>query len=86
MKRQAISFKRATLTPIKLEKVPRAIGSASLKKLLEKQDLTGLFAKTSWAKKIAQKEARTSLGDFDRFKIMVARKKRSTVVGKISLN
>ncbi|KAJ3306966.1 hypothetical protein HDV03_003291 [Kappamyces sp. JEL0829] len=80
--RQAISFKRATLTPIKLEKVPRSIGSASLKKLLEKQNLEAQWAETSWAKKIAQRTARANLSDFDRFKIVLARRKRSMVTGK----
>jgi large subunit ribosomal protein L14e len=50
--RQAISFKRATLTPIVLENIPRGVGSASLAKLIKAQDLSGKFEKTAWAKKV----------------------------------
>ncbi|KAJ3321032.1 60S ribosomal protein L14 [Boothiomyces sp. JEL0866] len=82
VKRQAISFKRATLTAIKLEKIPRAIGSKALLAAIEKQDLNGLWAKTSWAKKVAKRELRANTTDFDRFKIMIARKKKSVTVGK----
>ena len=81
VKRQQISFKRATLTPIKL-KIPRSVGTASLKPMLEKQDLEGLWQKTAWAKKIAQRAARKETDDFGRFKIMLARKKKSSIVGK----
>jgi large subunit ribosomal protein L14e len=35
---------------------------------------------TSWAKKNANKVKRANLGDFDRFKVMVARKAKSTAI------
>jgi large subunit ribosomal protein L14e len=54
VKRQAISFKRATLTPLVLEGIPRGVGSASLTKLVEAQDIAGKFAQTAWAKKVSQ--------------------------------
>ncbi|KAJ3148505.1 60S ribosomal protein L14 [Geranomyces michiganensis] len=81
VKRQSISFKRATLTDLKVD-VPRTIGTPALKKAIEKQDLAGRWAKTAWAQKIARRNARAELGDFDRFKLMVARKTRRSVVGK----
>ncbi|KAJ3133494.1 60S ribosomal protein L14 [Geranomyces variabilis] len=81
VKRQSISFKRATLTDLKVD-IPRTIGTPALKKAIEKQDLAGRWAKTAWAQKIARREARAELGDFDRFKLMVARKTRRSVVGK----
>lgn len=82
VKRQVVSFKRATLTPITLEKVPRAAGSVTIKAIVIKQDLAAKWASTSWAKKITQRSTRQSLTDFDRFKLMVARKQRRAIVGK----
>jgi large subunit ribosomal protein L14e len=75
VERQAVSLKRATLTPILLEKIPRGIKSMSLAKKVQAQDLAGKWNKTAWAKKMAKKAARQSLTDFDRFKLMLARKK-----------
>jgi large subunit ribosomal protein L14e len=40
------------------------------------------WASTSWAKKIAAKSKKASLGDFDRFKVMVARKQKATKVAE----
>ena len=81
MKRQAISFKRATLTPIILS-IPRSIGSKALAEAITKQDLTGKWAKTAWAKKLVIREKRAALTDFDRFKKMLAKKKKTTIVNK----
>ncbi len=75
--RQTVTFKRCTLTPIKLDKVPRTIGTVSLKKVVEKEDLVGKWGKTGWAKKIATRTTRSNLSDFDRFKLMIARKQVS---------
>ena len=72
--RHSVSFKRATLTPISLS-IPRGIGSKALTAKVTKQDLQGLWAKTAWAKKMAKREARSNMSDFDRFKLMLARKK-----------
>ena len=80
--RQAIAFKRVTLTDIKLENVPRGVGSEGLKKIIEKQGLEELWKKTSWAKKIAKRSLRQKLTDFDRFKLQLARQKKSIIVGK----
>ncbi|KAI8902462.1 ribosomal protein L14-domain-containing protein [Globomyces pollinis-pini] len=81
VKRQAISFKRATLTAIKLT-IPRGAGSVAVQKALTAQKIDETFAKTSWAKKIAKRATRANLNDFDRFKVMIARKKKSAIVGK----
>ncbi|KNC97250.1 uncharacterized protein SPPG_07637 [Spizellomyces punctatus DAOM BR117] len=79
--RQAISFKRATLTDLTIS-IPRTIGTPALKAQIEKQDLLGRWSKTAWAQKIAKREARAKLTDLDRFKLMVARKQRRAIVGK----
>ena len=81
VKRQSLSFKRCTLTPLVLQ-IPRSIGSKALKKQMEAQDLMGKWNKTAWAKKIQTRALRASLGDFDRFQVMLNRKKAATIVNK----
>jgi large subunit ribosomal protein L14e len=71
--RQSVSFKRCALTSI-VVKIPRTIKTASLTKALIKQDLNAMWAQTGWAKKLAVRELRSNLTDFDRFKLMVCRK------------
>ncbi|KAI9025575.1 60S ribosomal protein L14 [Hyaloraphidium curvatum] len=73
--RQALGFKRMTLTPLKIE-LPRMAGSPALKKAIEKQNLHENWGKTAWAKKLENRAKRQNLSDFDRFQLMVARKER----------
>lgn len=40
------------------------------------------WEQTTWAKKLAAKAKRASLTDFDRFKLMVARKEKAAIVKK----
>ena len=79
--RQQVSLKQCQLTPIKLD-IPRGIKTKNLKLKLDKQDLLKKWMATSWYKKIQKCQKRQGLSDFDRFKVMCARKKQSTVVGK----
>ncbi|ELR19468.1 ribosomal protein L14, putative [Acanthamoeba castellanii str. Neff] len=76
---RAIPFKRLALTDlkIKIQKSPR------LKSLVKAYTEAGIQEKweaTSWAKKIALRKKRAALNDFDRFKIMLAKKEKSRVV------
>ncbi|KAL2911550.1 hypothetical protein HK105_208994 [Polyrhizophydium stewartii] len=82
VKRQALPFKRLALTDIVLKAIPRGVGTAPLKVAIEKQDLNALWAKTSWAKKIAKRAIRTNLTDFDRYRLAQARRQRSVIIGK----
>jgi large subunit ribosomal protein L14e len=43
-------------------------------------DILAKWESTSWAKKLAAKKTRANLGDFDRFKVMVARKSKAAAV------
>ncbi|TPX34229.1 hypothetical protein SmJEL517_g03087 [Synchytrium microbalum] len=80
--RQVLSFKRLTLTPIKLDKVPRAAGETVLKAIIEKQDLVGKWSNTAWAKRLEKRKVRATLSDFDRFKVMLAKKQKRSIIGK----
>merc|ERR1719272_2371414 len=74
-------IRRLSLTDLKAS-IPRGAREKTLKKALDKEDIMGNWEKTSWAKKVRSKKNRTDMGDFDRFKLMVARKKRSSAVKK----
>ena len=37
---------------------------------------------TSWAKKLAAKKRRAALTDFDRFKLMIAKKQKSKIIAE----
>jgi large subunit ribosomal protein L14e len=63
-----------TLTKLVLKDVPRTAGTKCIRKIASAQDLTAKWAATEWAKKLATKAARANSSDFDRFKVMLAKK------------
>merc|ERR1711972_1236240 len=81
VRRHMMPIKRLSLTDLK-SAIPRGAREKTLKLALDKDNTLGKWEATSWAKKLKAKEARTNMTDFDRFKLMVAKKKRSAVVKK----
>jgi len=79
--RHMMPVKRMSLTDLKV-KIPRGAREKTLKKALADADVMKKWSETSWAKKLAAGKARSEMNDFQRFKLMVARKKRSTEVKK----
>jgi len=79
--RQTIPFTRLSLTPIKMN-IQRGLGVSGLTKAFTAQKVQEAFNQTTWAKKLARQQVRKSLNDFDRFKVMVLRKKRSALVSR----
>mmetsp|Transcript_17203 Transcript_17203/g.24318 ORF Transcript_17203/g.24318 Transcript_17203/m.24318 type:complete len:135 (+) Transcript_17203:140-544(+) len=77
--RQVISFKRIALTDFKVT-VARNARTKSLKAAWVKGDILAKWEATSWAKKLASKKKRAQLSDFDRFKVMVAKKEKSSII------
>merc|ERR1719356_176512 len=65
-----LPVKRLSLTDF-TAKVPRGAREKTLRLALEKEEVM---------KKLKAKEVRANMTDFERFKLMVARKKRSTEV------
>jgi large subunit ribosomal protein L14e len=53
----------------------RAIRTAKLEKVYLESDVAGKFAATSWGKKLTRQNKRTNSSDFDRFNVMILRKK-----------
>ena len=80
--RQSYPYKHITLTPLTLTKLPRGAGSGVIKKQLEKEATVARWEQSSWAKKLAGVEERRTLNDFQRFKVMLAKKVRRDRVRK----
>eukprot|EP00275_Glaucocystis_incrassata_P000606 EC119972.1.p2 GENE.EC119972.1~~EC119972.1.p2 ORF type:complete len:103 (+),score=31.10 EC119972.1:177-485(+) len=76
-----IPFKRLALTPITIA-VPREARVKTLTKAFEQGKVLEKWNASAWAKKLAQKEKRSDFSDFDRFKSMLAKKKKSSLVNK----
>eukprot|EP00752_Nemacystus_decipiens_P018326 g16442.t1 len=79
--RQLLPFKRLALTDYKLP-IQRNARIGTIRAAAKAEDLYAKWEASSWAKKKARKIKRASMTDFDRFKVMVARKQKSAIVAK----
>eukprot|EP00286_Rhodomonas_abbreviata_P012222 CAMPEP_0181339640 /NCGR_PEP_ID=MMETSP1101-20121128/29385_1 /TAXON_ID=46948 /ORGANISM="Rhodomonas abbreviata, Strain Caron Lab Isolate" /LENGTH=136 /DNA_ID=CAMNT_0023450665 /DNA_START=181 /DNA_END=591 /DNA_ORIENTATION=- len=77
--RQIVPLARLSLTTIKVD-IEDGARLTTLAKAYKEADVAKKWAESSWAKTIARKAAKAKLNDFDRFKLMVARKTRARVV------
>lgn len=82
VKRQAINLGRVILTPLVLPTLPRGARTATVNKKWAAADIDAKWAKTAWAKTLASKEKRSQLTDFERFQVMILKKKKSFAVNK----
>lgn len=64
--------------------VNRGSRTGTLNKVIAKEGLTGKWAATSVAKKLAAKTTRGNLTDLQRFQAMINRKRRSFAVRKLA--
>lgn len=74
VKRQEISLRRVSLTDFVLP-VARSVNRVNLKKACEEFGLNKKWEATPFGKKLQRAATRAKLTDFDRFKVMVLRKK-----------
>ena len=74
--RQAINLGQVVLT------LPRGARTATVSKKWAAAGVCEKWAASSWAKKIAQRERRAALTDFERFQVMVLRKQKRYTVKK----
>ncbi|XP_064393387.1 uncharacterized protein LOC135340900 [Halichondria panicea] len=79
MRRQAISFTTLSLTDFKIG-ISRSARQKQVKAKFEEADIANKWQQTSWAKKIARREKRANLTDFDRFKLRVLRQQKSRII------
>lgn len=76
LERQKINYRRLSLTDFRIE-IPRNASFSEMREAFEAAEIAQKWAATSWARKRATKAKRANLSDFDRFKVVVLRKKRS---------
>jgi large subunit ribosomal protein L14e len=74
VKRQTIPFKRLSLTDF-VVKIPRNARQKVLTKVLTEADIINKWKKTLWYKKKAAAKLRAQMNDFERFKVMLAKKR-----------
>lgn len=79
--RQAINLGQVVLTPLTFA-LPRGARTATVSKKWAAAGVCEKWAASSWAKKIAQRERRAALTDFERFQVMVLRKQKGYTVKK----
>jgi len=77
--RKDINFKALHLTPFTV-KIGQSSRSGTVRKAWEKAEITKKWQETTWAKKIAARERRAELTDFERFKLMKAKQARNRLV------
>ena len=78
IKRQEISLRRVTLTDYKID-IKRGETAAKVYKALDDYKLQDKFKKSIIYKKNELRKKRATLSDFDRFKVMRLRQKRSVL-------
>ncbi|KAH7037428.1 ribosomal protein L14 [Microdochium trichocladiopsis] len=74
--RQAIALANVLLAPIKVDKLPRAARTGTVKKAWENAGIDAKWKESSWAKRKEQGERRRALTDFERFKVLRLKKQR----------
>ncbi|KAG6545427.1 hypothetical protein Mapa_013027 [Marchantia paleacea] len=79
--RTQINFKRLSLTDIKID-IPRNPLKKVLKTAIDEAHVHEKWDSSSWGRKLIVQKRRAALNDFDRFKVMVARIKRSSLIKK----
>lgn len=80
--RQSVSLARVILTPIVLKGLPRGSRTATVSKKWTASDVNEQWTKSAWAQKIAQRQRRSQLTDFERFQVMALKKQRRFAVKK----
>jgi len=74
VERQQIPIRWLSLTDFHIT-IGRGASTKVLKEAFAKSGVLEAWKKTAWAKKLANREAKKSLTDFDRFRVMVAKKR-----------
>lgn len=78
--RQVIKTDRLMLTDIVVEGLSHGCKITKLQKAWKDQEIMNEWLATAWAAKLDKKRARAETSDFDRFKLMIAKKQRTKIV------
>ncbi|XP_054240977.1 60S ribosomal protein L14 [Indicator indicator] len=79
VRRQAMPFKCMQLTDFVL-KFPHSARQKCVRRAWEKENINEKWAATRWAKKIEAREKKAKMTDFDRYKVMKAKKMRNRII------
>ncbi|XP_001509733.2 60S ribosomal protein L14 [Ornithorhynchus anatinus] len=79
VRRQALPFKCMQLTDFVL-KFPHSARQKYVRAAWEKENINEKWTATRWAKKIEARERKAKMTDFDRFKVMKAKKMRNRII------
>ncbi|KAK1362571.1 Ribosomal protein L14 [Heracleum sosnowskyi] len=79
MVRGQMNFKRLTLTDITID-INRTPKKKVLVKAMEAADVKNKWENSSWGRKFIVQKRRAALNDFDRFKLMLAKIKKASLV------
>jgi len=79
--RQTLSFRTLALTPIVVD-IARAPRPKTLRAAVAKQNVVAQWEASNWAAKLKAQKLKKTLSDFDRFRNMIAHKKRANVIGR----
>jgi large subunit ribosomal protein L14e len=77
--RQVVNLRQTALTDLVVT-LPRNAGEVALRKAITEQGVLTKWNSSAWAQKLARRSTRANLTDFDRFKVVVARRKRADAV------
>ncbi|PYH94274.1 60S ribosomal protein L14-A [Aspergillus ellipticus CBS 707.79] len=80
--RHVVPLAHVTLTHFVIPQLPRAAGTGPVRKLWQKNEIDGKWAKSSFAQKTDRAERRKNLTDFERFKVLRLRKQARYEVQK----
>mmetsp|Transcript_13065 Transcript_13065/g.25356 ORF Transcript_13065/g.25356 Transcript_13065/m.25356 type:complete len:137 (+) Transcript_13065:79-489(+) len=81
VKRQVINLKRITLTDIKIDLGVQA-RQKTLIKALDAAEFESKWNESALAKKLESRRKRREMNDFDRFKVMLAKKAKNKAIKK----
>ncbi|XP_053560751.1 60S ribosomal protein L14 [Bombina bombina] len=79
VRRQAMPFKCMQLTDFVI-KFPHSARQKYVRRAWEKDNINEKWAASNWAKKIEARQRKAKMTDFDRFKVMKAKKMRNKII------
>jgi large subunit ribosomal protein L14e len=79
VKRQQLPLRWLSLTDFCID-IGRGARTKTVEAALEKAGTVAAWTKTTWAKKLAARDAKKNLTDFERFRVMVAKKRANHAI------
>ena len=79
VRRHMMQVRRLSLTDFKCN-ILKGARERTLKKALDNDATMTKWSESSWGKKLAARATKATMSDFDRFKLMLARKKKAAAI------